>query len=104
MQRVIEDENTFRCYAPVCPSGGEEDAVVLLPEELEILRLVDLQGLGQEEAAVALGVSRKTAWRDLHEARRKVADALVNGKRIDIAGCVRRDQPFCPRREGNAEP
>jgi predicted DNA-binding protein (UPF0251 family) len=104
VRRMIEDGAVFRCYAPVCPPGGEGRTVILLPEELEILRLVDLQGLGQEEAAAILGVSRKTAWRDLHEARRKVADALVNGKRIEVAGCKRRDESVCPRREENAGP
>jgi uncharacterized protein len=38
--------------------------------------------------AEKLGVSRKTAWRDLHETRRKIADALVNGKGINMAGCT----------------
>jgi uncharacterized protein len=70
--------------------------VILLPEEVEVLNLVDLQGLEQGAAAGALGVSRKTAWRDLHEARRKVADALVNGKTIGIAGCARRQHGLCP--------
>ena len=51
--------------------------ITLNPDEIELLRLIDLEDLEQEEAAEKLGVSRKTAWRDLHEARRKIADALV---------------------------
>jgi predicted DNA-binding protein (UPF0251 family) len=88
------------------------DSVVLLPEEMELLRLVDLEGLEQEEAAAKLGVSRRTAWRDLHEARRKVADALINGKNIDMKGCrlepegrcPKQDETLCPRDKGGPCP
>jgi len=62
-----------------------------------LIRLIDLEGLEQEEAAEKLGVSRKTAWRDLHEARRKIADALVNGKGIEMAGCTKAAEGQCPK-------
>lgn len=81
---------------------GPDEFVVVLPEEVEALRLVDLQGLEQEEAAVALGVSRKTLWRDLHDARAKVADALVHGKTIRIVGCGRRREEGCPEDEDDS--
>ncbi len=58
--------------------------VSLEPAEVEALRLVDLEGLSQEEAGVRMGVSRGTVWRLLHEARRKVAQALVEGRKIII--------------------
>ncbi|MDV2481152.1 DUF134 domain-containing protein [Methanoculleus sp. Wushi-C6] len=99
VRRVIGDEGAFRCFGPLC--GRPDEIIVILPEEVEALRLVDLQGLEQEEAAVALGVSRKTLWRDLHEARAKVADALVHGKTIRIAGCGRRQKEGCPE-DGDA--
>ena len=70
---------------------------MLQPDEIELIRLIDLEGLEQEEAAEKLGVSRKTAWRDLHEARRKIADALVNGKGIEMAGCTRAAEGRCPK-------
>ena len=93
-RRRIGDPGAFRCFGPLC--GRPDEVVVILPEEVEALRLVALQGLEQEEAAHAIGVSRKTLWRDLHEARAKVADALVNGKTIRIAGCGRRQEEGCP--------
>jgi hypothetical protein len=65
---------------------------------MAVLNLIDLQGLSQEEASIVLGVSRKTVWRDIHEARRKVVDALVNGKSIEVSGCDRRLAGFCPQR------
>ena len=67
------------------------------PRRSSLIRLIDLEGLEQEEAAEKLGVSRKTAWRDLHEARRKIADALVNGKGIEMAGCQKAAEGRCPK-------
>ena len=78
-----------RCYKPCCCPENEGRGISLQPEEIEPIRLIDLDGLEQEEAAAKLGVSRKTAWRDLHEARRKIADVLVNGKRIEMTGCAK---------------
>jgi hypothetical protein len=96
-RRRIASGSSPRCYGPQCNLPGNRDIVEVLPEELEVLKLVDLMGYEQEEAAVILGVSRRTAWRDLHEARRKVVDALVNGKGIQISGCLLQSQGRCPR-------
>ncbi len=71
------------------PSGvplNEQQTVVLTLEELEALRLVDFEGMYQEEAALEMGVSRKTLWNDLKSARKKVAEALINGWAIRIEG------------------
>jgi predicted DNA-binding protein (UPF0251 family) len=53
-------------------------------DELEAIRLADLEGLYQEEAAVRMNVSRATFGRIIGEARHKVADAVVNGKALTI--------------------
>jgi predicted DNA-binding protein (UPF0251 family) len=55
-------------------------------EELESIRLCDLLQVEQNDAADRMGISRKTFWNDLQQARQKVADALVNGKAIEISG------------------
>jgi predicted DNA-binding protein (UPF0251 family) len=55
-------------------------------EEAEAIRLKDLEGLDQEPAAAKMNVSRPTFQRVLAAARRKVADALLNGKAIRITG------------------
>lgn len=55
-------------------------------EEVEALRLKDLEGMEQEPAAEKMSVSRPTFQRVLASARRKVADALLNGKAVRIAG------------------
>jgi uncharacterized protein len=62
------------------------EEVQLSIEEAEALRLKELEGLEQEEGAAKMNVSRPTFQRILASARRKVADALVNGKAIRIEG------------------
>jgi predicted DNA-binding protein (UPF0251 family) len=67
------------------------ERVTLTLDGLEALRLADLEGLYQEEAAPRMGVSRATFARILAAARRALADAVVNGKALEIAGgAVRR--------------
>ncbi len=58
--------------------------VVLGLDGFEALRLVDAEGLSQEEAAEAMGVSRPTLCRILGEARSRVARALTQGWIIRI--------------------
>ena len=54
------------------------------PAEIEALRLVDLEGLSQEQAGTEMGVSRGTIWRLLQSARRKVAQALTEGRALAV--------------------
>ncbi|MBT8507255.1 hypothetical protein AZH53_02270 [Methanomicrobiaceae archaeon CYW5] len=96
-RRLMQREGLWRCYQPCCNPDDEGGTIPLHPEELEAIRLVDLLGHDQESAAMFMGVSRKTLWRDLHDGRRKIADALVNGKRIVIQGCelATSQEPCC---------
>jgi len=98
VSRSLEGGPSARCYAPQCDSDKNGEVVSLLPEEMAAISLIDLQQMEQEQAASVLGVSRKTIWRDIHEARRKIADALINGKTIQMAECSRRLEGHCPRR------
>jgi predicted DNA-binding protein (UPF0251 family) len=69
-------------------------------DELESLRLADLEGLYQEDAAARMGVSRPTLGRILESARRKVAEALVLGRALRIEGgpvVARPRRGRCPR-------
>ena len=71
------------------PHGTDEppsDQVVLLLEELEAVRLADLNGLYQEQAAPKMGISRSAFARILESARRKLADALIHGKCLRLEG------------------
>lgn len=59
---------------------------VLHMEEMEALRLKDLEGLEQGDCAVEMGLSRPTFQRVLRSARQKVAEALLLGNVIIIDG------------------
>jgi predicted DNA-binding protein (UPF0251 family) len=58
--------------------------VLLLAEELEALRLAELENLSQAQAASQMGVSRSTFQRTLEHARRQVALALAEGQALYI--------------------
>ena len=88
------------------PAGVPLDGlrrVALLQEELEALRLADLDGLTQQDAAVRMGVSRSTFQRIVARARRQAALALVEGHALQVEGGtfqVRSPRPRGPRRRG----
>jgi hypothetical protein len=65
---------------------SELEVVSITVEELEALRLVDVEDLKQEDAAIRVGVSRRAFWEDLKAARTKTALALTTGKAIEIKG------------------
>ena len=62
------------------------ETVNITLDELEAVRLMDEAGLDQSECAARLNVARTTAQNIIQSARKKIADALVNGKNISIGG------------------
>ena len=70
------------CFKPNGVAMGELETVRLDDDEYEALRLVDLEGMLQQEAAVAMGVSRQTLANVLKSARHKVMDCLAYGKAL----------------------
>jgi len=60
------------------------EEIVLLPEELEALKLYEVDGLEQIKAAEKMKISQPTFARILDSANKKVATALVKGKAIRI--------------------
>ena len=79
----IEKVPTTDKFTP-SPQGNPEPLDIDLAE-LEALRLIDLEGLSQEEAGGRMGVSRGTVWRLVQSARKKTAQALSEGRPIRIA-------------------
>lgn len=82
------------------PRGGEEtDCVVIGVDAFEVIRLLDYKQFTQEQCARRMNVSRPTVTRIYDEARRKIAEAMVQGKRIVIAGgevmVCERPRPEC---------
>jgi len=109
LQRIFYDKPNIRVMrGPPCRRERTDRRVACLPEatyykprgvpvrdleiveisinELEAMRLCDMDGMGQVEAAQRMGVSRHTFWLHLKAARRKVIDALMYGKAIMIEG------------------
>ena len=59
---------------------------ILTIDELESVRLKDLEGLEQETTAKKMNISQPTFHRLILSARRKISDALINGKAIKVEG------------------
>ena len=75
-----------RCFKPICKPLNKLKGVCLTLDEFEALRLADLEGLKQVDAAKRLKISRPTFSRIIASARGKIADGLVNIKAIRIEG------------------
>ena len=60
------------------------EMVELTTEEMEALRLKNIKGLDQEQAAKEMNTSQSTFQRILSSAYKKISDALINGKAIKI--------------------
>lgn len=97
----IPVNNTF---APMgCVSAAEQ--IIMAVDEYETIRLIDLAGYTQEECAEQMGIARTTVQGIYNDARRKLADALVNGKPLRIEGgdidFCQRESAGCGRKCGN---
>ena len=82
--RRIEQQPLFRSFSP--DDITADDRIIMTVDEYEAVRLLDLQGLTQEACAARMNVARTTVTAIYDSARKKMADALVNGKRLMIAG------------------
>ncbi|MCP4542233.1 MAG: DUF134 domain-containing protein [Chloroflexi bacterium] len=85
-QRILTREPKPAIYKPAGVPLDRLRRVTLLHEEQEALRLADLEGLTQAEAAAHMGVSRSTFQRTVTRARRRVALALIEGHALQIEG------------------
>jgi predicted DNA-binding protein (UPF0251 family)/predicted Fe-Mo cluster-binding NifX family protein len=73
-------------FKPVGTPIGILEEVLLGNDEVEAIRLKNLVGLSQEQAASQMGVSQPTFHRLLTAAHQKLTDAVVNGKALRIEG------------------
>jgi predicted DNA-binding protein (UPF0251 family) len=85
-RRRVAGEPVASIFKPAGVPARELDVVRMTLDELEAIRLADLEGLYQEQAAEQMHVSRPTLGRILESARRKVAEALVRGLSLKIEG------------------
>ena len=77
-----EDNYFVPCGKPKC----QIEEIVLKVEELEAMRLKDIEELNQEECAEKMQVSRQTFQNIIDSARKQIAIALTEGKAIRING------------------
>lgn len=84
--RRVSEEPGCRLFKPIGVPLFTIDEIVLSVDELEAIKLADLEGLYQEQAAERMNVSRQTFGRIVGSARRKVAQVLVEGLALRIQG------------------
>ena len=77
-------EDTY--FVPWGKPKCEIEEIVVKVEELEAMRLKDIEDLNQEECAEKMQVSRQTFQNIIDSARKKIAVALTQGKAIKIGG------------------
>ena len=84
--RCIRNMPDVTYFKPACIPARVLEEVCLSLEEMEAIRLKDLEGWDQEQCAESMKISRTTFHRVLMSARKKVADVLLNGKALRIEG------------------
>ena len=73
-------------FKPAGIKMAELEEVALTIEEFEAVRLKDLEEMDQTDAAKKMDISQPTFQRLLKSARKKISDAIINGKAIKIEG------------------
>ena len=73
-------------FGPIGAVSEEKTNVQMTVDEYETIRLIDLEGFTQAECAVQMNVARTTVQGIYIEARKKLAECLVNGKILSIEG------------------
>lgn len=83
--RLVKKEPEVAQFSPR-GRPGRPDEIELTIDQFEALRLADYKSMPHTTAGKLMGISRQTFERILKKARNKVADGLMNGKIIRIAG------------------
>ena len=82
--RIIDADHSKVCFKPCGIRGIDLEKVIVYDDEMEAIRLADFESLYQQESADMMGISRPTFSRLVESARKKIADALLNQKAINI--------------------
>lgn len=84
--RIVTCDPTISYFKPRGVPLRQMEEVRLTIDQMEALRLADLEGLSQQEAGLRMGVSRATFGRIIQQARKVVAEAIIKGKAILLEG------------------
>lgn len=84
--RIVDQEPSVTYFKPRGVPLRKLEEIILSVEELEAIRLSDVNGLDQDAAARRMGISRQTFGRILSKARNTVARSIVEGLGLKIEG------------------
>ncbi len=84
--RTLHELPIVKGFRPFWMRPNYRQGIVLCLEEYEALRLIDYEGLIHEDAARKMNISRPTVTRIYEKARKKLSQALVEGRSILIEG------------------
>lgn len=84
--RFVKSSPLHTYYKPRRIPMSNLEVVSVTVDELEAIRLADYNGIYHEKGAEKMGISRQTFGRILSSAHKKISDALINGKAIQING------------------
>ncbi|MFA6867103.1 MAG: DUF134 domain-containing protein [Clostridia bacterium] len=87
-------------FVPHCCNADNLIEVVMTVDEYEVIRLIDYVNYTQEECADKMKIARTTVQGIYDGARKKIADVLVNGKKLSISGG---EYKVCEKLEGGCE-
>ena len=73
-------------FGPLDIKASEDNSLTMTVDEYETIRLIDLEGFNQEECATQMNVARTTVQGIYINARKKLAESLINGKVLFIEG------------------
>ena len=76
----------YKRFGPLDFRVNTDHYVNMTVDEYEAIRLIDLEGLTQQECSIQMNVARTTVQLIYNDARKKLAEALVNGKVLQIEG------------------
>ena len=98
--RTLNELPVVKGFRPLWLRQNYRQAVTIQLEEYESLRLIDYENLTQEQAAERMNVSRPTVTRIYEQARKKVTQAIVEGRSFFIEGGeieLRGEHYFCEK-------
>ncbi len=84
--RIVGFSPKINYFKPRGIPALDLEEVCLTIDERESIRLADLEGLSHEEAGRQMGISRATFGRIVEQARKIIADAIINGKAVRVEG------------------
>jgi predicted DNA-binding protein (UPF0251 family) len=85
-RRRICNMPSINAFGPYMLKDNDNNSINMTVEEFETIRLIDYEQLSQEQCSKVMEIGRSTVQRIYDEARKKIADSMVNAKVIKIEG------------------